>query len=440
MEKLLQSVENYTDVMLKAEEYIWKNPETGYKEYKTNKYMIEQFKSLGYDVIAPNDITGFYTTIDTGKKGPTVLILAELDSVICASHPSADPITGAVHACGHHCQCSALLGIAGALKQDGVLDDLCGKIKLCAVPAEELLEIEYRTELIKKGDIKYFGGKTEFLSRGYFDDVDVAFMVHTGKGYTVLDGHIGCIAKKIVYKGKSAHAGGSPWLGKNALYAATCGINAVNAIRETFIDSDMIRFHPIITNGGQIVNAIPETVCIESYVRGKTYDALVKANKRVNQALIGSALSLNNNIEILDYPGYSPEVNDTGMNDLARQAIKMALDIDCYVGGTSSGSTDMGDLSVVMPTVQFFSAGATGTSHGNDYKIVDVKKATVDSAKVQCALLYLLLKDDAKKLYDIKSKYTPVYPSIKAYLDYIDKIFSSGDRIIYNENNVEVIL
>ena len=47
MEKLLQSVENYTDVMLKAEEYIWKNPETGYKEYKTNKYMIEQFKSLG---------------------------------------------------------------------------------------------------------------------------------------------------------------------------------------------------------------------------------------------------------------------------------------------------------------------------------------------------------------------------------------------------------
>jgi hypothetical protein len=100
----------------------------------------------------------------------------------------------------------------------------------------------------------------------------------------------------------------------------------------------------------------------------------------------------------------------------------------------------MGDLYVVMPTVQFFSAGATGTAHGNDYKIVDVKKATVDSAKAQCALLYLLLKDDAKKLYDIKSKYTPVYPSIKAYLDYIDKIFSSGDRIIYNENNVEVIL
>ena len=98
--------------------------------------------------------------------------------------------------------------------------------------------------------------------------------------------------KNITYKGVSAHAGGSPWEGVNALYAANCGINAVNAIRETFKDNDSIRFHPIITNGGAMVNAIPETVTVESYVRGATIDAIVNANKRVNRALVGGALSL----------------------------------------------------------------------------------------------------------------------------------------------------
>ena len=73
----------------------------------------------------------------------------------------------------------ALLGIAAALKTPGALDGLSGSIKLCAVPAEELLEIEYRTELKNKGIIKYFGGKSEFLHRGYFDGVDCGSLTNT---------------------------------------------------------------------------------------------------------------------------------------------------------------------------------------------------------------------------------------------------------------------
>ncbi len=274
--------------------------------------MAEKFTDLGYELVMADGITGFYTIVDTGRPGPTVLILGELDSIICPSHPKADPQTGAVHSCGHNAQCAALLGVAAALKEPNVLNDLSGKIKLCAVPAEELLEIEYRNELIKKGIIKYYGGKPEFLRRGYFDDVDMAFMIHTNtdKDYLTLPASVGCIAKKITYKGVVAHAGTSPWNGKNAMYAATCGINACNALRETFMESDIIRFHPIITNGGDMVNAIPEKATIESYVRGLTFDAIKSANKRINQALCGAALSLDNNIEIIDKPGYAPLVND----------------------------------------------------------------------------------------------------------------------------------
>ncbi len=139
MKEFIAAAEKHTQLMLNTERYIWQNPETGYKEVKTSAYMAQIFRDLGYELTMAEGITGFYTTLDTGRPGPCVLIMAELDSVICPAHPEADPETGAVHSCGHNAQCAALAGIAAALKEPGILDRLCGKIKLCAVPAEELL-------------------------------------------------------------------------------------------------------------------------------------------------------------------------------------------------------------------------------------------------------------------------------------------------------------
>ena len=130
MKDLIKAVDKNRQLILDAERYIWKNPETGYKEFKTSAYMAEKFTELGYELVMADGITGFYTTLDTGKEGPTVLILGELDSIICPSHPESDPQTGAVHSCGHNAQCAALLGIAAALKEPGILDKFCGKIKL----------------------------------------------------------------------------------------------------------------------------------------------------------------------------------------------------------------------------------------------------------------------------------------------------------------------
>ena len=258
------AVEKYRELILAAERYIWQNPETGYKEYKTDAYMKKVFTELGYELTPAEGITGFVTVLDTGRPGPEVLVLGELDSIICPEHPESDKTTGAVHSCGHNAQCAALIGVAAALKEEGALDGLSGRIRLCAVPAEELLEIEYRSELRANGVIRYMGGKSEFLSRGLFDGVDIAFMIHTSGSFHTSLGSVGCMAKKITYKGKASHAGGAPSLGLNALYAANCGLNAINAIRETFRESDIIRVHPIITNGGQMVNAIPETVTFSS--------------------------------------------------------------------------------------------------------------------------------------------------------------------------------
>ena len=102
MQNLIKAVDKHKQLILDAERYIWKNPETGYKEYKTSAYLAEKFVSLGYELTYADGITGFYTVLDTGKKGPTVLILGELDSIICPSHPESNPETGAVHSCGHN--------------------------------------------------------------------------------------------------------------------------------------------------------------------------------------------------------------------------------------------------------------------------------------------------------------------------------------------------
>ena len=430
-------VEPHRQLILDALDYIWKNPEPGYKEWKTHAYLEEAFAKLGYALTLAGDMPGFYTEIDTGCPGPTVAVFGELDSLVNAGHPDADPETGAVHCCGHCAQSAALLGLAAALTEPGVLDGLCGKIRLVAVPAEELIEVEFRTELRNKGTIRYFGGKQEFLYRGLLDGVDLAFMQHTSPGAAAyVDGRWnGCIAKTITYEGVSAHAGGAPHQGVNALYAANLGLNAINALRETFQDDSHIRVHPIITSGGQSVNAIPAAVRLESYVRGKTVEDITTVNHKVNRALAATAAAMGGNVHLTDTPGYMPEVDDRNMMELAGQAMRLFFD-EVYVrpDACTTGCTDMGDISCVMPATQFHIPGASGKSHGEDYQIADPDAAAVSAAKVMLAMLALLLKDEAAAAKQVLAEHTPVFASYADYFRTMDDMFLDRQAVTYVEN------
>lgn len=443
MKNIIESaVDKNRNIIIEAQNYIWSHPETGYKENKTSKYLENKFEQLGYSIVKAENITGFYTVIDTGRPGPEVLVLGELDALLCPDHPNADPATGAAHCCGHSAQCAALLGIAAALKESKVLENLFGRIRLCAVPAEELIELEYRTELKNQGKIHCMTGKQEFLYRGYFDGVDLALMVHTSQAeiFVATGGAVGCTAKRVTYKGAAAHAGGNPWDGCNALYAATLGLSAINSIRETFKETDIIRVHPIITKGGSAVNAIPDNVKLESFVRGSSFGAISSANKRINRALCGAALSLGANIEIEDIPGYAPLHNDKGMTAVAKAAANM-LDFEfAETDDIGSGSTDMGDLSCVFPVVHPYAPGATGMSHGNSYKISDPELACVASAKWQLGMLMLLLQNNAEEAKRIIFNFKPEFKSREEYFNYIDTVACNGERILYSDGKAEVKL
>ena len=116
MKHLIDAVDKHRELIFETEKYVWEHPETGFREYQTSKFMEDKFIELGYEITRAENITGFYTIIDTGRPGPTLLILGELDSIICPAHKDANPETGAVHSCGHNAQCAALVGIAAALK------------------------------------------------------------------------------------------------------------------------------------------------------------------------------------------------------------------------------------------------------------------------------------------------------------------------------------
>lgn len=434
-EKITDAVEKNSKLILETERYLWKNPETGFREWKTSKYLADIFENLGYTLTMAGDIPGFYTDLDTGIPGPKVLVFGELDSLICNEHPEADAKTHAVHCCGHHAQCAALVGIAAALREQGVLDGLCGSVRLCAVPAEEGIEIGFRESLRTQGIIRYFGGKDEFLHRGYFDGVDIAFMIHTTTEEKALikKGAVGNMRKAVRYKGVAAHAGASPAKGINALYAATLGLSAINALRETFEEKDLIRVHPIITKGGAAVNAIPSDVTLESYVRGKTLAAIERENKKVNRALIGAAISMGAQIEINDRPGYHPLCNDDTLMEMTREAMEYVMGkngvvVDQVYG---TGSTDMGDLSAIMPVIHPHMPGASGTAHGSDYAIKNPQTACVDSAKVQLIMLSLLMSDNAKRAHDVMTNKHVPFASKEEYFERMQKLESAGDRIAY---------
>lgn len=444
MKKYAQYVQKHRELILDAFDYIWKNPETGYREWKTHAYLEEAFAKLGYELTLAGDIPGFTAEVDTGRPGPTVALFGEMDSLICKAHPESDPETGAVHACGHCCQTAALLGVAAALKEPGVLDGLCGKIRLVAVPAEELIELEYREQLRQQGTIRYFGGKPEFMYRGLLDGVDMAAMIHANDNKanagSLNGGSNGMIAKTITYKGVSSHAGSVPHKGVNALYAANLGLNAINALRETFQDNAHIRVHPIITAGGDAVNAIPDTVSIESYVRGADMKEITKVNRKINRALAATAAAMGANVHLHDIPGYWPRKYDKNIARTMIQAMEQVLEEVKYTpekwGG---GSSDMGDIGAVMPAIHPQIGGAEGTAHGSDYRITDPDTACVKAAQVLLTFAAMLLSDDAAVANNILADFKPEFSSREDYFAFVDKLNLDCDAVSYDGDNKAVL-
>src|SRR5438105_2902947 len=413
-QRAYEAIDRRSDDIIGLGEQIRRHPELGFKEVKTARVVEETLSKLGLVPKSGLALTGVRADVaGRAGAGPTFALLGELDALVVAGHPEADPHTGAAHACGHNAQIAGLLGAAMGLLDTKAAQHLAGRLAFFAVPAEEYGDVEWRVSQARAGKLEFLGGKPELLRLGHFDDVELSMMIHTtsraeeGKA-GVPSSNNGCVVKTVRYIGRAAHAGGAPHMGVNALYAAQIGLMSINAVRETFRDEDTIRVHPIITHGGSQVNVIPGEVRIETYVRGRTMEAILGANVKVDRALRAGALALGAKVEIETLPGYMPMTCDPIMTRHFRDHVTGLFGDENYRQiGHRTGSTDMGDLSQVMPILHPYIGGARGTGHGADFAIVDKPLAYLGLAKALAAMVVDMMWDRAAVARGVMARAKP---------------------------------
>ena len=405
------------------------SPEPGFREQKTSRTVSENFRELAIPYQDGIAITGLKGMLDSGTAGPTVAVIGELDSHIVPGHPKADSETKAAHACGHHCQIGMMLAVAMGLQAEGVMQGLSGRVALIAVPAEEYIEIEYREGLRRQGKVEFLGGKPELVRLGAIDDVDMAMMTHTiahpeGAKLALGGTNNGMVAKSVRFSGKAAHAGAAPHAGINALNAAMIALSAIHAQRETYRDEDTVRIHPIITRGGAAVSSVPADVRMETFVRGRTVEAFMSASRKVDRALRAGAMAVGGSVTISTLPGYLPIQHSPELQDLYETNAAALVGSENVVSlPHRTGSTDMGDLSQLMPVIHPYVVAASGSAHGDDYLVNDYDLAVLTAAKAMAATVVDLLADNAKRAREIKSKYRPPMAK-KGYLAFMRSLFT----------------
>jgi len=412
-------------------EAIMDDPELGFKEWHTADRVSEVFSELNLPFENKLAITGVKARLKGKGKGPTIALMGELDALVVPDHPRANGETGAAHACGHNAQIAGLMGAAYGLVESGLSEVLNGDVVFFAVPAEEYVEIEYRLGLVRQGVTTFLAGKPELVQLGHFDDIDMAVMIHSSSpdhadgAMGVAASSNGFLAKNIRFIGRASHAGGAPEKGVNALNAAQLALSAINAQRETFRDQDCVRVHPIITKGGDLVNIVPAEVRMETYVRARTPEAVLDAERKVDRALKGAAMALGCCVEIETVPGYMPLRNSAQLTELFKENAGQIFGAEQYRDYPhSGGSTDAGDLSQIMPVLHPAMTGAAGGIHAPDWHIADPDAGYLAPAKTLATMVVDLLAAGSAKAEQVLSIEKPAM-SKEEYLQEQRQIFRS---------------
>lgn len=410
-ERANRAIDNYAEVLEAFVKDIGQNAELGFFETRTAGRVAQFLRDLNLPVTEGIALTGVEAMLDSGHAGPKVAVMGELDSVVCFDAPEANPVTGAAHQCGHHVQLGVMLATAVGLSQSGVAPELAGKIVFMGVPAEEYIQIERRLKLKEEGKIHFLGGKAEMIRLGRFDDVDMAMMVHAGSNcpspsVDMSQSSNGFVGLTIRYIGRQAHAAANPEAGINALNAAVLGISAVNALRETFRDQDHVRVHFIITKGGDLVNCVPDDVRLEAYVRASSVPVIEETLHRVIRAFKagGDAVGAETIVNVL--PGMFPLSGSTDLYQLFYDNSRPFVAPENFINsGHLSGSTDMGDISQILPAIHPMIGGMDGVLHAAGARVADYNAAVIVPGKAMASTVIDLLSSNASKANEIKKKF-----------------------------------
>ena len=322
-EAIAQAVDSLGDELEALSHQIHAHPELGYEEVQACGWLTDFLARKGFKVETgvAGVATAFRATIETGA-GPTIAILCEYDA-----------LPGIGHACGHNVIATSGAG-AGAALAAAKAQLPKGRILVIGTPAEE-------------GG----GGKVKLIQGGVFKDVDCAMMIHGFDRTLLHQDLLGIVRVTFEYTGKAAHASVDPWAGINALDACIQTFNAISMLRQQVRPE--CRIHGIITSGGAAANIIPEYAAATFYVRAPRIDTMWELCKRVVACAEGAARAAGAGLKVIQHDTvYEPMNSNKVLLDLFAANMKTAGLVEGEPIPDRLGSSDVGNVSQVIPTIQ----------------------------------------------------------------------------------------
>jgi amidohydrolase len=317
--EISRAIDDYRDKVVALSHEIHEHPELKFEEHFASDLLSKAATELGLEV--ERKVAGLKTAFraEFGGNGPAVAILAEYDAL-----PNG-------HSCGHNLIAGAALSAVAGLKS--IASHLPGRIVFLGTPAEE-------------GG----GGKIILIENGALRGVDAAMMAHPTDAEFCTMPALATQHLKLTFHGHGAHAALAPWDGSSALAAVIQTFQSVDAMRLHLRDGS--RIHGIITDGGQAVNIIPELTECLFLARAKTSRYAREIGARVIRCAEAAAMATGTRVEQIVAGGYKNLINNLSIAH-RYAAHSEALGAKSVVApeNTPTGSTDMGDVSHVMPAI-----------------------------------------------------------------------------------------
>ena len=303
--------------------WLGEHPEISRQEKESSARIVSLLRDAGFSV--ETDLAGLSYSFRAVKlpEGKTLkhkmAVLTEYDA-----------LPGLGHACGHNLSCA--VSVLAGLALNGLQEDLDTEIHIVGTPREEVIE-----------------GKVALEKAGVWNAYDFAMMVHMDADNMTSPIALATSQLSVVYTGRSSHASGAPWLGRNALNGARLTLDAIDMLRQHMKPGCQV--HGALVEGGVVVNIIPDRAKLNLQLRAYTYDDVLELQERIFRCIEGAAMATETEAEITVL--HEP-VKDIKFNAAAD---RMAAESFAECGLALSprrifASTDAGNVSYVCPTLQ----------------------------------------------------------------------------------------
>ncbi len=326
IEKLKTAIAKHIDSLSsqlgELSQKIHDNPEIAMQEHQASTWLVEFLKNNDFQV--EKGIAGMPTAFRAvyGKGKPIIAFLAEYDAL---------PKIG--HGCGHNL--IATSAVAAGLGTKLAVDEYGGSVIVFGTPAEEA-----------------DAGKAIMAKKSVFKGLDAAMITHPGGGNRIVLNALACQTLDVEFFGKAAHAAADPEAGINALEAMILSFNAIDALRQHI--REKARIHGIITDGGEAPNIVPAHTAGTFLVRAEDDAYLDELKERVISCFTGAAIATGARLEYRwDAVRYAPMLNNIALAEIFKSNMhSLGHSIPLGEDERWSGSTDVGNVSQLVPTIQ----------------------------------------------------------------------------------------